>query len=81
MSDEIEMEPEPVLHPCEPVPGYLLLPAELRDEGRRAFVIAFMALAEGALVQGWEADAVKLDQFLKTGDIPHTTKKANVRAV
>ena len=51
------------------VPGYLAFADEaLRDEGRNAYALSLLNLAEGDFLDGWEAKFVKLVRCLKLGE-------------
>jgi hypothetical protein len=52
------------------VPFYLTLPAELKDEGRLAFALAFCVSAEGALHPEWIAVWSTINHVLKHGEFP-----------
>jgi hypothetical protein len=56
------------------VPGYLTLPAELKDEGRLAFALSFCVSAEGALHPEWIAVWSTINHLLKHGEFPGCPK-------
>lgn len=65
MTDEAEFTAE---FDCAPdIPFYLRCPPEVKDEARRAYVLAFISDAEGVLLKNWDEEAAKLEAFLKSG--------------
>lgn len=53
------------------IPFYLRCqPGELREEARRAYVLAFITDGEGVLLKNWDEEAAKLERFLRTGAVP-----------
>jgi hypothetical protein len=60
------------------VPGYLLLPDPLKDEGRLAYALSFVVNGEGGLHPEWIAVWSTINHVLKTKEFPPV---AEVRAL
>ena len=73
-SDTVEAD---ILAPAD-VPGYLLLPASMKDEGRLAYALSFVVNGEGGLHPEWIAVWSTINHVLKTKEFPAV---AEVRAL
>jgi len=60
------------------VPGYLLLPDALKDEGRLAYALSFVVNGEGGLHPEWIAVWSTINHVLRTKEFPPV---AEVRAL
>jgi hypothetical protein len=60
------------------VPGYLLLPDVLKDEGRLAYALSFVVNGAGGLHPEWIAVWSTINHVLKTNEFPAI---AEVRAL
>jgi hypothetical protein len=75
--DENEFVEAELLSPPE-VPGYLLLPDELKDEGRLAYALSFVVNGVGGLHPEWIAVWSTINHVLRTKEFPPV---AEVRAL
>ena len=75
--DENELV-EAELIPSPDVPGYLLLPEPLKDEGRLAYALSFVVNGAGGLHPEWIAVWSTINHVLKTKEFPPV---AEVRAL
>ena len=76
MTEDEIVEAE-LLTPAD-VPGYLLLPEALKDEGRLAYALSFVVNGEGGLHPEWIAVWSTINHVLKTKEFPLV---AEVRAL
>lgn len=60
------------------IPGYLLAPASVRDEARRAFALTFVVSDEGILHPEWLTTWFAIVSVLKDG---HAPKLGEIRAL
>jgi len=64
------------------IPFYLrCAPGEMREEARRAYVLAFITDGEGMLLKNWDEEAAKLERFLKTGAVPQPLRGATMKVI
>jgi hypothetical protein len=77
IEDENEFVEAELVSPPD-VPGYLLLPDVLKDEGRLAYALSFVVNGEGGLHPEWIAVWSTINHVLKTKEFPAV---AEVRAL
>jgi hypothetical protein len=77
MTDEDDIVEAELLTPAD-VPGYLLLPDLLREEGRLAYALSFVVNGAGGLHPEWIAVWSTINHVLKTKEFPAI---AEVRAL
>jgi len=65
--------------PSADVPGYLVLPAELKDEGRLAFALDFVISGEGVLHPEWIAVWSTINHVLKHGEFPAVSEVTRLK--
>jgi hypothetical protein len=75
--DENDFVEAELLSPPD-VPGYLLLPDALKDEGRLAYALSFVVNGEGGLHPEWIAVWSTINHVLRTKEFPPV---AEVRAL
>jgi hypothetical protein len=75
--DENDIVEAELLTPAD-VPGYLLLPDPLKEEGRLAYALSFVVNGEGGLHSEWIAVWSTINHVLKTKEFPLV---AEVRAL
>jgi len=77
IEDENDIVEAELLTPAD-VPGYLLLPDALKDEGRLAYALSFVVNGEGGLHPEWIAVWSTINHVLRTKEFPLV---AEVRAL
>jgi hypothetical protein len=75
--NENELVEAELLSPAD-VPGYLLLPDALKDEGRLAYALSFVVNGAGGLHPEWIAVWSTINHVLRTKEFPAV---AEVRAL
>ena len=75
--DEPEIVEAELLSPAD-VPGYLLLPEGVKDEGRLAYALSFVVNGAGGLHPEWIAVWSTINHVLKTKEFPPV---AEIRAL
>jgi len=64
------------------IPFYLrCAPGEMREEARRAYVLAFITDGEGMLLKNWDEEAAKLERFLKTGAVSQLLRGGTMKVI
>ena len=75
--DESEIVEAELLAPAD-VPGYLLLPEGVKDEGRLAYSLSFVVNGAGGLHPEWIAVWSTINHVLRTKEFPPV---AEIRAL